>query len=64
MKFRKLNGRMLLVLLLITEIMMTSIGIISHTSTKEISFMIVYIGVVWMIFSFVSISMDIVLSEW
>ena len=64
MKFRKLNGRMLLALLLITEIMMVSIGIISRASTKEISFMIVYIGVIWTIFSFISIGMDIALNEW
>ncbi len=64
MKFRKLNGRMLLLLLLITEIMMTSVGIVTHASIQEISFMVVYIGVVWTIFSFVSIGMDIVLNEW
>ena len=64
MKFRKLNGRMLLLLLLVTEILMISVGILSHASTKEISFMIIYIGVVWTIFSFVSVGMDIVLNEW
>ncbi len=64
MKFRKLNGRMLLILLLITEIIMTSIGIVTHANTQEIYYMIIYIGVVWMIFSMISIGFDIVTKEW
>ena len=64
MKFRKLNGRMLLILLLIIEIIMTSIGIVTHASTQDISYMIIYIGVVWTIFSMISMSFDIVTKEW
>lgn len=63
MKFRQLNFGTLLSLLLVTEIIMTSIGIVTHGSTKEISYMIVYIGVVWMIFSMVSMAMDHVIEN-
>ena len=64
MKFRKLNGRMLLILLLIIEIIMTSIGIVTHANTQEIYYMIIYIGVVWTIFSMISMGFDIVTKEW
>lgn len=63
MKIRKLSFGALLSLLLIIEIIMTSIGILSHASTREISFMIVYIGVVWIIFSMVSMAMELVIEN-
>ena len=47
--------KMLLSILMIVEIVATSIGIMSGMSTKEISYMIIGIYVIWMVLSFISI---------
>lgn len=58
MKIRKLSFGALLSLLLIVEIIMTSIGIIFRVDTEEIAFTIVSIGVIWIIFSMISMAVD------
>lgn len=47
--------KMLLSILMIVEIVATSIGIMSGMSTKEISYMITGIYIIWMVLSFISI---------
>lgn len=62
--FKKLNGRKLLLVLLIGEIITTCAGIIIHMSTKETAYMIIGFFGIWIVSALVSASTGGAAKEW
>jgi len=55
MMFKEPSIKILMSILMIIEIFATSVGILNGMSTKEMSYVIIGIYVIWMILSFVYI---------